>query len=207
MRVFMEWVKQIFVTGIMTELILHLLPDKKYDKYVRLICGVILTMVCISPILSFFNNKNNIKNYINIFEKIGQKYDYQTMIGNMQGADQSYYVQNYIEVNSKYINSLVLEEGLNPVDCKIVLDMDENSETYGSIETITLTVTDGKNSCYEKNSVDCEKSERNHTRQREISVLRMTPKLHCCLPGRYYAASFPDILAAQYLSGQLLPYR
>ena len=29
-----------------------------------------------------------------------------------------------------------LEEGLNPVDCKIVLDMDENSETYGSIETI-----------------------------------------------------------------------
>lgn len=148
----MEWVKQIFVTGIMTELILHLLPDKKYDKYVRLICGVILTMVCISPILSFFNNKNNIKNYINIFEKIGQKYDYQTMIGNMQGTDQSYYVQNYIEVNSKYINSLVLEEGLNPVDCKIVLDMDENSETYGSIETIALTVTDGKNSCYEKNS-------------------------------------------------------
>ena len=148
----MEWVKQIFVTGIMTELILHLLPDKKYDMYVRLICGVILTMVCISPILSFFNNKNNIKNYINIFEKIGQKYDYQTMIGNMQGADQSYYVQNYIEVNSKYINSLVLEEGLNPVDCKIVLDMDENSETYGSIETIALTVTDGKNSCYEKNS-------------------------------------------------------
>ncbi len=38
------------------------------------------------------------------------------------------------------------------MDCKIVLDMDENSETYGSIETITLTVTDGKNSCYEKNS-------------------------------------------------------
>ena len=152
MRVFMEWVKQIFVTGIMTELILHLLPDKKYDKYVRLICGVILTMVCISPILSFFNNKNNIKNYINIFEKIGQKYDYQTMIGNMQGTDQSYYIQNYIEVNCKYINSLVLEEGLNPVDCKIVLDMVENSETYGSIETIALTVTDGKNSCYEKNS-------------------------------------------------------
>ncbi len=147
----MEWVKQIFVTGIMTELILHLLPDKKYDKYVRLICGVILTMVCISPILSFFSNKNNIKNYINIFEKVGQKYDYQTMIGNMQGADQSYYIQNYIEVNSKYINELVLEEGLNPVDCKIVLDMDENSETYGSIKTIALTIADGKNSCYEKN--------------------------------------------------------
>ena len=107
----MEWVKRIFVTGIMTELILHLLPDKKYDKYVRLICGVILTMVCISPILSFFNNKSNIKNYINIFEKIGQKYDYQTMIGNMQGEDQSYYIQNYIDVNSKYINELVLEEG------------------------------------------------------------------------------------------------
>ena len=152
MRIFMEWVKQIFVTGIMTELILHLLPDKKYDKYVRLICGVILTMVCISPILSFFNNKNNIKDYINIFEKIGQKYDYQTMIGNMQGTDQSYYIQNYIEVNCKYINGLVLEEGLNPVDCKIVLDMDENSETYGSIETIALTITDGKNSCYEKDN-------------------------------------------------------
>ncbi len=45
-----------------------------------------------------------------------------------------------------------LEEGLNPADCKIVLDMDENSETYGSIETIALTITDGKNSCYEKDN-------------------------------------------------------
>lgn len=152
MGIFMEWVKQIFVTGIMTEIILHLLPDKKYDKYVRLICGVILTMVCISPILSFFNNKNNIKDYIHIFEKIGQKYDSQTMIENMQGTDQSYYIQNYIKENSKYINGLVLEAGLNPIDCQIILDMEEDSQTYGSIKTIVLTVTDGKNSCYEKGS-------------------------------------------------------
>lgn len=145
----MEWIKQIFVTGIMTELILHLLPDKKYDKYVRLICGVILTMVCISPILSFFNHKNNIKDYIRAFEKIGEKYDSQAMIENMQGDDQSYYIQNYIKENAKYINSLVFEAGLNPVDCQIILDMEEDSKTYGSIKTITLTIADGKNSCYE----------------------------------------------------------
>jgi len=147
----MEWIKQIFVTGIITELVLHLLPDKKYDKYVRLICGVILTMICISPILSFLNGKMNIKDYINVFEKIGQKYDYKTMIKNMEGSDQAYYIKNYIDENTKYINELVLDAGFHPVDCDIILELDDDSENYGSIKKIILTIADGKNACYETN--------------------------------------------------------
>ena len=37
------WVKQIFVISILSELVIHILPDEKYEGVVRLLCGCMIT--------------------------------------------------------------------------------------------------------------------------------------------------------------------
>ena len=35
------WVKQIFVISILSELVIHILPDEKYEGVVRLLCLIL----------------------------------------------------------------------------------------------------------------------------------------------------------------------
>ena len=46
------WVKQIFVISILSELVIHILPDEKYEGVVRLLCGCMITAACIMPVLN-----------------------------------------------------------------------------------------------------------------------------------------------------------
>ena len=49
------WVKQIFVISILSELVIHILPDEKYEGVVRLLCGCMITAACIMPVLNIIN--------------------------------------------------------------------------------------------------------------------------------------------------------
>ena len=62
------WVKQIFVISILSELVIHILPDEKYEGVVRLLCGCMITAACIMPVLNII--KRNMMRILIYLQKL-----------------------------------------------------------------------------------------------------------------------------------------
>lgn len=54
----MEWVRTIVVYVILISVVLHLLPDKQYSKYVQLFLGLLLILITMGPIAKLFGKEN-----------------------------------------------------------------------------------------------------------------------------------------------------
>ena len=67
MTFLLDWVKQIFVICIFTGILLHLVPGEKYQMYIRFVCNVILTLVCIGPVINILTGEDVAINYMQKF--------------------------------------------------------------------------------------------------------------------------------------------
>lgn len=140
MSSFMAWVKQIFVISILSGLLIHILPSEKYQKYIRLICGVLLTVVCISPLITVLGkDKNSYDDFYKSFVKSGEIEELKNRL-QFEEASQKELFKEYEAAVVDRIEERVLDRGLNPVETKVVIDWDENSKTYGTVQRITVKV-------------------------------------------------------------------
>ena len=47
------WGRQIFIVCIISNIFIRLVPSQKYEKYIKYICGIILLVICITPVLEY----------------------------------------------------------------------------------------------------------------------------------------------------------
>ncbi len=59
------WVKNLVCFYLLLTVILHLLPKKNYQKYVRFFSGMLLTILVTSPVLSLMGNEEILREKIN----------------------------------------------------------------------------------------------------------------------------------------------
>ena len=117
------WVKQIFVISILSELVIHILPDEKYEGVVRLLCGCMITAACIMPVLNIINA------------------EYDADIDLFSGKDSSdVMIEKYIETQQEFVTKKVMEEGFTPSEVEIVIDTDEDSDTYLDVQKINIAI-------------------------------------------------------------------
>ena len=89
------WVKQIFVISILSELVIHILPDEKYEGVVRLLCGCMITAACIMPVLNIINAEYDAD--IDLFAKTSQISELRSQI-RFSGKDSSdVMIEKYID--------------------------------------------------------------------------------------------------------------
>lgn len=133
--------RQIFIVSILSNIVLHLVPSDKYDKYIKYICGIIMLAVCIEPILNILPSSLSLSEiYANIIQtsnikKLENELKYQE-------ANSDNIINEYTLKFKKDIENFVLEQGLYPINTEIVIDFDENSDDFGSITKIELTVSE-----------------------------------------------------------------
>jgi stage III sporulation protein AF len=60
------WGRQIFIVCIISNIFIRLVPSQKYEKYIKHICGIILLVICITPVLELFNSSFS---FSQIYEK------------------------------------------------------------------------------------------------------------------------------------------
>ena len=139
-----EWVKQIFVLSVISNIVIHLMPAPKYEQYAKFICGIIIAAACISPFISFLakddiflDTYHAIVNYENIQElKTELKY---STDGNEQDV-----IKTYQDKIASDIDQKVLDDGLYPVSTQVDIDTDSGSSSYGRLQKIQLTVSTTK---------------------------------------------------------------
>lgn len=132
------WVKQIFVISILSELVIHILSDEKYEGVVRLLCGCMITAACIMPVLNIINAEYDAD--IDLFAKTSQISELRSQI-RFSGKDSSdVMIEKYIETQQEFVTKKVMKEGFTPSEVEIVIDTDEDSDTYLDVQKINIAI-------------------------------------------------------------------
>lgn len=137
----LAWIKQIFVISVLSEIILHLLPSEKYEGFVRLVCGIFITSVCLSPLIDFMSDRAGGGLSIEYFENIGQLEELRGEIQFSGDMAEDKLLEQYMVKHRDFIEEKVMESGFTPASVDIVIDTDADSETYTDIQRIDVYVS------------------------------------------------------------------
>lgn len=134
-------VKQLFYISILSVMLVNLVPQEKYQKMIKTVCGLLLVIIMIRPILQFTDTE---KVFLNIYHSITQSMDLAEMKNGgkiLQTTQDDVVVQEYEEQIEENIDSMILSQGLYPAETTVHICEDENSSKYGCIESILLIVS------------------------------------------------------------------
>lgn len=137
------WGRQIFIVCIISNIFIRLVPSQKYEKYIKYICGIILLVICITPVLELFNSSFSFSQIYEKFQngssmkQLKNELKYTSTAGNAM-------LDSYIAKVEKDVDTFTLEERLYPVSTQIIIDEDEQSDSFGNIQGMKLVVSMAK---------------------------------------------------------------
>lgn len=125
---------------ILMTMVLNLLPDKKYEKYLRLFTGMIFIMLVFRPFLDVGGLEERMAG---VFERITFQNDAKLLKRELEDAEQTR-IQRLMDGYSQAVelDLKTMAEGFD-VACShvtAVLDSDPDSETFGSLTAVELEV-------------------------------------------------------------------
>ena len=137
------WGQQIFIVCIISNIFIRLVPSQKYEKYIKYICGIILLVICITPVLELFNSS-----FSQIYEKFQNGSSMKQLKNELKYTSTagSAMLDSYIAKVEKDVDTFTLEEGLYPVSTHVIIDEDEQSDSFGNIQDMKLVVSMAKDS-------------------------------------------------------------
>lgn len=75
-----EWLKNLTTYTLLMSLIIQLIPNETYQKYIRFFCGMVLIVLLITPLFQMFGLKGE-------FEELYQSKEYEQMIRELEEAE------------------------------------------------------------------------------------------------------------------------
>lgn len=133
----LQFVKEIFIIGIISEIFTALSDTKKYRNQISFITGLMITTVCLKGVFNIINidYSNKQSNY---FDQIGLFSQELELKEFNKKSSEPLYLQEYINTNTEFIEKIAYEYGFNILNTIINMDGAE-------IDSIEVVVTGEKN--------------------------------------------------------------
>lgn len=133
-----DWIKNIAFYIILVTTILNVLPEKKYQKYLKLLIGVLMIILIMSPVLQYLKiNKSLDLSFI--------KESYEQEMKDVEKNTNTYYTSQNSRLKEMYedeiksgIESLLQTHSLHLTDLTIQYNDDTESDYFGNIEKINI---------------------------------------------------------------------
>lgn len=138
----MEWVKNLAVCMILFSAILRILPKNHFEKYIRFYTGLLVLILVIRPLLSVFSLDDSLPNtFLHYMEQMEDD----TLKKQMEEVNKKRndHISDQMEGQVKetiidQVETYGKSEGFIVSDCQVIFDMEENSETYGQVSSVSL---------------------------------------------------------------------
>ena len=133
---FSSWAKGIALAVIIATIIEMILPDNNNKKYIKLVIGVYILFVIISPIASAIKGKEiefNLSDYEKYFENT-----YHVSSSEIEKNNDNNIEKMYIENIKTDVKQKMKNKGYNVNDISLKIKTDE--ENYGNIEKMILEI-------------------------------------------------------------------
>lgn len=144
MEMIFQWIRSLVFYLILMTMIANLLPDKKYENYLRLFAGVIFLMLVFSP----FGNLTGVEEQAaEAFSRLTFQNEARVLkreIEDVDGARMEKLMDRYRETIENELRRMVEELG---GECRnVVVRLDEELEggTFGRVMAVEMTVSQAK---------------------------------------------------------------
>lgn len=134
-----NWANQIIVAVIIATIIEMILPNGNNKKYIKIIIGIYVLFTIIQPIIIKITGESidisdfNYKKYFN--EDI-----LETSTVDFENNNSKLIKQAYIDNIKEDIKIKIKKKGYEVMNCSIDIIDDENKDTYGTIQSISLQI-------------------------------------------------------------------
>lgn len=133
-----EWIRSIVIYMILNNIIMNLIGKSSYKKYVSVISGMVLVLIIITPILEIVNIEDSIDLYIASNDRRMEATSFKDSLRKMEENQINEIFAQYKESIWKDVEIIVEEEELNLTDLSIDINRDENSPSFGCINSMNI---------------------------------------------------------------------
>lgn len=141
MDVIYTWIKNIIVYMILNTIIMNLLGNSSYKKYVSIVSGMILVLIVVSPLMNVMELEDNLDYYLEANDFAVETSDFQNDLQRMEEKQSDAIFSEYQEKIKKQVDNMLREDGIYLVTFDINLDRDITSETFGDILRMDITAS------------------------------------------------------------------
>lgn len=136
-----SWVKNITYYLIFITVAVNLLPNKNYEKYIRLFAGMVLILLVIKPLTGSLRIEDKISRY---FEAISFQNEAEELKKDLIGMESSRLDQvilQYEEAVAQDLNQMAQAEGFTPVTTQVRIEGNTEAEEFGRVTGISMVVS------------------------------------------------------------------
>ncbi len=158
-----SWVKNMVTFLVLTTIITNLIGKSSYKKYINLITGIILVILVITPLLKLFQLDRTMDYYFTTNSLLAEAEDMNGRLTDMEEDQMSAILGEYKEQIGKQVGNLLEGQDLYPTNIEVTVDEDENSKTFGNLQSLDITAgcvkTDTKENSVDIDNIDIDKIE------------------------------------------------
>jgi len=133
------WIKNIVIYMIMNTIIMNLLGNKSYKKYISIVSGMILVLIVVSPLMKFMQLEENLDYYLQINDFAIETSEFKTDLNRMEEEQSNAIFAEYQDKIQLQVKELLLEESVYLDSFHLTIDKDTKSNTFGEIMSMDIT--------------------------------------------------------------------
>lgn len=135
-----EWVRNITYFLIFMTVITNLLPNKKYEKYIKLFSGMVLVLLVIKPLTGGLKLDQKIAYYFESFSFQKEVDELGTQLLGMEGKRIDNMISQYQKQVGEDMASMAEHAGFTVLNVDVKIDREENSVDFGHIIAVSMAV-------------------------------------------------------------------
>ncbi len=133
-----EWVRNIVIYLILNTIIMNLLGNSSYRKYVKIVSGMILLLIVVSPFFKLLNMNEILDYYLNSNIYQSDVSDFQNELRIMDDKQKDLVFIGFKDRIRDQVADILQDDKLYLYDMEVVINQDTESDSFGQIETLTL---------------------------------------------------------------------
>ena len=104
-----QWMKNLAFFHVLTTTVLHILPDKRYEQYIRLFMGLLLALMICTPVFALVGKSSEL---LNGFQKYYGEEEQARMENEAEGIRKTFLREAYKKELEKQIRRLLSDAGI-----------------------------------------------------------------------------------------------
>lgn len=141
MSIIYEWVKNIVYFYIFITVINHVLPHKKYEKFIRLFSGLILILLVISPITKGLRLEDQLAHYFEEYSFQNDVGDFKKELLGIETQRVNQMIGQYEQAIAMDLEKMALDSGFYPIQTKVTIEQDKDNQQFAAVKAIAMTVS------------------------------------------------------------------
>lgn len=187
-----DWIRSLVFYMILMTMVMNMLPDKKYEKYLQLFTGAAFVLLVVSPFTDLTGLENQIAG---VFERLTFQNDAKLLVREIEDADgerMNRLVENFETAVETDIRTMAENAELECLDVDVVLETDMDAGTFGTVQAVRVSVGDARDEGAESAEAAVGGEDADKVRERRVAASRAVADLKSKI-GEYYGVEERNI--------------